>query len=148
VVNTSLPAIVIHVVGTDGDGNTFIGGGIRQFFDLELWLLLDVPNYTFSPDKGMQAAKLDLSDDIIRCVEHPDFLSDVKTAHDLNMLYDKMESETTNATKGALTMTVDVHKVVYNCSVDFDPKDEAYNAYEELIRIEIDNNGVNESIIE
>lgn len=148
VVNTTLPAVVIHVVGTDGDGNTFIGGGIRQFFDLELWVLLDVPNYTFSKDKGLQAAKLDISDDVIRCVEHPDFLTLEKATHDLNMQFEKMETETTYGTKNAQNVTVDIHKIVYNCSVDFDLRDEAYNRYANLVRIEIDNNEVNESIIE
>lgn len=148
VVNTPLPAVVVHVVGTDGDGNTFIGGGIRQFFDLELWTLIDVPNFTFSKDKGLQAAKLDVSDDVIRCAEHPDFMSNEKQVHDLSMQFDRMETETTYGTKGSLNITVDVHKVVYNCSVDFDVQDEDYNKYVELLRIEIDNNGINESIIE
>ncbi len=55
VVNTPLPAIAIHINGTDGAGNTYLGGGIRQFFDLELWYLCDVPNFAFSPDTGHQA---------------------------------------------------------------------------------------------
>lgn len=147
VINTPLPAVVVHVLGTDGDGNTFIGGGIRQFFDLELWTLIDVPNYTFSPDKGLQAEKLDVSDDVIRCVEHPDFMTDVKQVHDLSMQFDRMETETTHGTKGALSVTIDIHKVIYNCSVEFDPKDEDYKRYADLILIEIDNNGVNQSII-
>ena len=147
VVNTALPAVIIHVVGTDGDGNTFIGGGIRQFFDLELWVLIDIPNYTFSKDNGLQAAKLDISDDVIRCVEHPDFLSDIKSTHDLNMQFDRMETETTYGTKQSLTVTIDVHKVIYNCSVNFDLQDEAYNRYADLLRIEIDNNGVNTSVL-
>ena len=147
VINTPLPAVIVHVLGTDGDGNTFIGGGIRQFFDLELWTLIDVPNYTFSKDKGMQAAKLDVSDDVIRCVEHPDFLAAEKVTHDLNMLFDRMETETTYGTKGALNVTIDIHKVIYNCSVVFDMQDEAYNAYANLDVIEVDNNGVNESTL-
>lgn len=148
VINTPLPAVIVHVLGTDGDGNTFIGGGIRQFFDLELWVLIDIPNYTFTKDNGVQAANLDISDDVIRCVEHPDFLSDEKQTHDLSMQFDRMETETTYGTKGSLNVTVDVHKVIYNCSVDFDPQDEAYKRYADLVRIEIDNNDVNESIIE
>ncbi len=147
VINTPLPAIVVHVLGTDGDENTFIGGGIRQFFDLELWTLIDVPNYTFSQDSGLQAAKLDLSDDVIRCVEHPDFLEEVKQVHDLSMQFDRMETESTHGAKGALSVTIDIHKVIYKCSVEFDPSDEAYKRYADLILIEIDNNGVNESQI-
>lgn len=148
VVNTSLPAIIVHVVGEDGDGNTFIGGGIRQHFMLELWTLIDIPNYSFSNDGGVQAKKLDVSDDVIRCVEHPDFVKDVKQVHDLHMHYDHMATETTHGSKGSLAVTIDAHKVIYKCSVQFDPQDEAYNAYADLIRIEVDNNGVNESIIE
>jgi len=147
VVNTPLPAVVVHVVGTDGDGNTFIGGGIRQYFDLELWVLIDVPNYTFSKDNGLQSAKLDVSDDVIRCVEHPDFIKTEKQLHDLNMQFDRMETETTYGTKGSLNVTVDIHKIIYNCSVLFNPEDAAYNAYADLLRIEVDNNGVNESIL-
>lgn len=148
VINTPLPAVIIHVVGTEGDGNTFIGGGIRQFFDLELWTLIDVPNYSFSQDRGLQAAKLDISDDVIRCAEHPDFLAAEKSAHDLNMMFDRMETETTYGTKGALNVTIDIHKVIYTCSVNFDLKDAAYNQYVELLRMEVDNNGVNQTIIE
>jgi len=147
VINTPLPAVIIHVLGTDGDGNTFIGGGIRQFFDLELWTLIDVPNYTFTADGGLQAAKLDVSDDVIRCVEHPDFLANEKAVHDLSMQFDSMETETTYGTKGALNVTIDIHKVIYNCSVDFDVEDEAYKIYANLDLIEIDNNGVNETQI-
>ena len=148
VVNTPLPAIIINVVGNDGEGNTFIGGVIRQYFDLELWVLLDVPNYTFSKDAGLQAKNLDISDDVIRCVEHPDFLADVKAAHDLNMQFDRMETETTYGTKNALSVTIDIHKVIYNCSVAFNKKDEAYNRYADLERIEVDNNEINQIIIE
>lgn len=147
VINTPLPAVIIHIVGTDGDGNTFIGGGIRQYFDLELWTLIDVPNYSFSPDRGLQATKLDVSDDVIRCVEHPNFLSNIKQVHDLNMQFDRMETETTYGTKGSINVTVDIHKVIYNCSVYFNPLDAEYNAWVELERIEIDNNGVNNTIL-
>jgi len=147
VVNTPLPAVIINVVGTAGDGNTFIGGAIRQFFDLELWVLLDVPNYTFSKDNGLQAAKLDISDDVIRCVEHPEFLSDVKQAHDLNMQFDRMDTETTYGSKGALSVTIDVHKVVYSCSVAFDLKDTTYNRTANLDGIIVDNDSVCETII-
>lgn len=148
VVNTSLPAIVVHVLGNDGQGNTYIGGGIRQYFDLELWMLLDVPNYTFSPDNNLQANKLDLSDEIIRCVEHPDFVLELKQTHDLNMQFDRMETETTFGSKNSLTVTIDVHKVIYSCSVAFDMKDEDYNRFADLERIEVDNNGINEIVIE
>lgn len=137
VINTPLPAVIVHVVGTDGEGNTFIGGGIRQYFDLELWVLIDIPNYSFSPDKGLQAAKLDLSDDVIRCVEHPDFLSNEKQVHDLNMQFDRMETETTYGTKGSLNITVDVHKVIYNCSVIFDPKATDYDQTANLDQIDL-----------
>ena len=147
VVNTSLPAIIIHVVGTDGEGGTFIGGEIRQYFDLELWVLLDVPNFTFSKDNGLQAAKLDLSDDVIRCVEHPDFLYDLKNVHDLNMQFDRMDTETTYGSRESLSVTVDIHKVVYNCSVRFNPKDEGYKRFAEVEQIDIYNNGINKTTI-
>lgn len=147
VINTTLPAVVIHVVGKEGDGNTFIGGSIRQFFDLELWTIIDVPNYSFSNDRGLQASKLDVSDDVIRCAEHPDFLINEKRAHDLSMQFDRMETETSYASKGALIITVDIHKVIYSCSVEFNPQDELYNAYADLLRIEVDNNGINDSVL-
>ena len=148
VVNTTLPAIVIHINGTDGRGNTYFGGGIRQFFDLELWMIMDVPNYTFSPDKGMQSAQLDLSDEIIRCMEQSPLLDEVKQKHDLNMQFDRMETDTTYGTKGSLTVTVDVHKVVYACDVQFDPKEESFKHYVELKKVIIDNNHINESVVE
>lgn len=148
VVNTPLPAIAIHVRGNEGEGGIFIGGDIRQYFTLELWTLIDVPNYTFSSDNNLQANKLDISDDVIRCVEHPDFLQTVKEDHDLNMVFEKMETETTYGTSNAITVTIDVHKVVYECSVKFDLKAEDYNQFAILERIEVDNNGINEIVIE
>lgn len=147
VINTPLPAVIVHVVGTEGDGNTYIGGGIRQYFDLELWVLIDVPNYTFSKDSSLQANKLDVSDDVIRCVEHPDFLSAEKLAHDLIMQFDRMETESTQGARGSMNITIDVHKVIYSCSVEFDPQDTSYKAYADLLLIDIDNNGVNHSEI-
>jgi hypothetical protein len=147
VINTTLPAVIVHIRGTEGEGGTFIGGAIRQYFDLELWVLLDVPNFSFSHDKGMQAAKLDLSDDVIRCVEHEDFLSALKTQRDLNMQFDRMETETTYGSKESLSITVDVHKVIYNCSVAFDLKDGSDLLFADLDGIVVDNDGINETII-
>lgn len=148
VVNTPLPCIVIHINGTEGEGNTYFGGGIRQYFDLELWYICDVPNYTFSKDDFIQAKKLDLSDDIIRCMELTKDLDELKVRHDFNWQFDRMETESTYGTKGSLAVTVDVHKIIYKCDVEFDLKDEAYNRYVTLKRVEIDNNGINKSVIE
>ena len=36
VIDTPIPAIVVHVFVDENDGNTFIGGGIRHYFRLEL----------------------------------------------------------------------------------------------------------------
>ena len=138
IVNTTLPAVIINVVGKEGEGNEFVGGGIRQYFDLELWVIIGVPNYSFSKDGGLQAQNLDISDDVIRCVEHPEFLIDIKRNNDLNMRFDRMETETTFATKNALSLTVDIHKVIYDCSVEFDPQDSAYNGTAVLDKVQID----------
>ena len=147
VVNTPLPAVIIHIVGDEGEGNTFIGGGIRQYFTLELWTLIDVPNYTFSADNGVQADRLDISDDVMRCCEHPDFLTTLKQNHDLNMMFERMETEQTFGAQGSLNVTIDVHKIIYKCSVEFNPEDEEYVRYANLDLIEIDNDGVNDSQI-
>lgn len=120
-VNTPLPAIAIHVMGDEGEGNTFFGGGIRQYFELQLYCLLPAPNYTFTFDKGAQADMLDLSDEAIRCLERTDKLDKLKIKHDLNLQFDRMETDTTYATTGANTVTIDVHKVMYKGSVEFDP---------------------------
>jgi hypothetical protein len=148
VVNTPLPAIAVHINGTDGQGNTYFGGGIRQYFELTLHVLLPVTNYTFSKDKGLQAAMLDLSDDVIRCMEQTRLLDELKSKHDFNMQFDRMETDTTYGTQGSLSVAVDVHKVIYNCDVEFDPKDEAFKRYAELKKVIMDNNGINESIIQ
>lgn len=120
VIDTPLPAIVIHVVADDSEGNTFIGGGIRHYFRLELHCLLPVINYTFSLDGGKQAAMLDLSDEVIRCVERTELLDSIKNRHDFNVQFDRMETTTTYGANGANTVVVDVHKVVYRGSVEFD----------------------------
>lgn len=120
VVNTPLPAIAVHVVGDDGEGNTFFGGGIRQYFEICLYYLLPVTNYTFSADGGAQSELLDLSDEIIRCMEQTSELDEIKVEHDFNIQFDRMDTETTYATQGVNSVTVDVHKVVYKGSVAFD----------------------------
>ena len=120
IVNTPLPAVVVHINGIDGEGNTYLGDGIRQYFELELLYLCDVPNYTFSDDGGLQAKRLDLSDEVIRCIELTTELDEVKRKHDLNMQFDRMDTETTYGTKGALSVTVDVHRIVYKCDVELD----------------------------
>ena len=106
VVNTpSLPAVAIHVLGDDGEGNTFIGGGIRLYFMLCVYAMVPLTNYTFSPDGGKQSALLDLPEEIIRCLESQD----------------RLDTDTTYATKDAMSITVSVQKIVYKGSVKFDP---------------------------
>lgn len=119
-VNTPLPAIAIHIVGDDGEGNTFLGGGIRQYFELQLYCLLPAPNYTFTLDKGAQADMLDLSDEAIRCLERTNKLDALKIERDLSLQFDRIETDQTFATTGANTVTIDVHKIIYKGSVEFD----------------------------
>ena len=121
VVNTPLPAIAIHVMGDDGEGNTFIGGGIRQYFDLCLYYLLPVTNYTFSFDNNAQSELLDLSDEIIRCMENTIAFDTIRAEQDFSIQFDRMDTDTTYGTQGVNSVTVDVHKIVYRGSVRFDP---------------------------
>lgn len=120
--NIPLPSIGLHVIGDDGEGNTFFGGGIRQYFELILYVLLPITNYTFSPDDGAQAEQLDISDDVIRCMEQSKDLDYIKQRHDFNIQYDRMDTDQTYGTQGAMSVVVDVHKIVYKGSVEFDPK--------------------------
>ncbi len=147
VVNTPLPAIVVHVVGTDGEGNTYFGGGIRQYFELELQYICDVPNFTFSEDGGMQAERLDMSDEIIRCIEQTSDLDELKQKHDFNAQFDRMETEQTYGSSGSMAITVDVHKVFYKCDVEFDPRIDASKRYADLKRVEVETSET-KSIIE
>lgn len=122
VVNTpSLPAVAIHVLGDDGEGNTFIGGGIRLYFMLCVYAMVPLTNYTFSPDGGKQSALLDLPEEIIRCLESPDSLVTLKQTFDCNLQFDRLDTDTTYATKDAMSITVSVQKIVYKGSVKFDP---------------------------
>ena len=140
VVNTPIPAVAIQILGDEGEGNTFFGGGIRQYFELTLHCVLPITNYTFSPDKGAQAEVLDISDEVIRCIELTKLLDDVKVQHDLNLQFDRMETEATYATKGANTLVVDVHKVIYKGSVNFDLKNKVVtDTTLEKVNIETEN---------
>ncbi len=121
VVNTPLPAVAIHVLGEDGEGNTFLGGEIRQYFELSLYCMIPITDYSFSTEKGTQTELLDASDEIIRCMERTRELDALKIEHDFNMQFDRMDSDTTYATQGVNSITVDVHKIVYKCSVRFNP---------------------------
>lgn len=122
VVNTPIPAIAVYISGDDNDGagDTFFGGGIRQHFDLLMCVVLPITNYSFSPDLGRQRDVLDLSDEVIRCMERTDVLDDLKTRHDFNFQYVSTSTETTYATRGANSVTVEVHKIRYKGSVEFD----------------------------
>lgn len=120
VVNTPLPAIAVHVNGEEGEGNTYLGGGIRLYFELALHYLLPVTNYTFSADNAKQTELLDLSDEIIRCIENTTDLDAVKVEHDLNLQFDRLETDTTYATQGSTSTVVDIHKIVYKGSVRLD----------------------------
>lgn len=123
VINTPLPAIIINVAGDDNDGESdlFFGGGIRQHFELRLLVVLPVTNYSFSFDKGSQAEVLDLSDDVIRCMERTTMLDDLRTKRDFSIQYSHTSTETTYATRGANSVTVEVHRIIYKGSVEFDP---------------------------
>ena len=63
---------------------------------------------------------LDLSDEIIRCIERTKDLDYIKTRHDFSIQFDRMETSTTMAMQNANTVTVDVHKIIYRGSVEFD----------------------------
>ena len=134
VVNTPLPAIAVHVVGVEGEGYAF-GRGIRQYFELTLHVLIEVNNFTFSKDGGAQAKALDLSDEVIRCMENSRLLDNLKQTRDFNRQYNRMETETTYGTKGALSVLVDVHKVVYSCDIDLDTSQKAFTDSVELKKI-------------
>lgn len=120
IVDTALPAIVVQVMGDNGEGNVFIGGSIRQYFDLILYVLTPVNNYSFTMDGGFQAKMLDLSDEVIRCMERTTAFDELRTEHDFNIQFDRMDTETTYGTRGSNTVTVEVHKVVYKGSVNFE----------------------------
>lgn len=147
VVNTPIPAIAVHVSGEDGSGNTYFGGGIRFYFELQLHVIIPLTNYTFTPDGGKQTELLDSSEDVVRCVEQSELLLDVKRRHDLNLQFDRLETYSTYATQNAMSVAVEVHKVVYKGDVEFVPYPEGDPWYKELKRVEIDN-GVNKSVIE
>jgi hypothetical protein len=136
VVNTPLPAVAIHVIGDDGEGNTYFGGGIRQYFELTLYVLLPLTNYTFSRDGGTQSKMLDISDDVIRCMEQSKEFDAIKQGHDFNIQFDRMDTERTYGSQGSLSVVVDVHKVVYKGSVAFDPKN-ADDKYDEVTGVNI-----------
>lgn len=145
--NVPIPAIAVHVSGEESHGNTYIGGGIRQYFELCLHVIIPVVNYTFSPDNNKQAGLLDISDEAIWCMEKSDVLDVVKREHDLNMQYSLTETYQTYATKGAQSVLADVHKIVYKCDVELDPRGHDYNEYVKLIKV-IADNGINKIIIE
>ena len=145
VVNTPLPAIVVHVNGVDGSGYSF-GRGIRQYFELSLHVLIEVNNYSFSKDGGKQAEMLDLSDEVIRCMENSQLLDGIKQKHDFNRQYNRMETDKTYGTSGAISVLVDVHKVIYDCDVAFDMGEKAFEGVE-LKQVNVDNNGINEIIL-
>lgn len=125
--NTPLPAVAVHVSGHDGRGNTFFGGGIRLYFDVELYYMLPITNYTFSRDGGHQAQMLDLSEEVIRCMEQSSVFNNIRHEHDLVLQFDRMDTETTYGTQGSTSVVVDLHKIVYNGSVAFDPKDTRFS---------------------
>jgi len=140
VINTPLPAIVIHIIGVDGEGNTFIGGGIRQYYSVQLWVLNVVTNFTFTKDNGLQAKMLDISDEVIRCIENTTLLDTIKQTVDLQMQFDRIESDVTYGSKGAQAVTVDVQKIIYECSVEFNRFPADYVSDANLDAVEINNN--------
>ncbi len=123
VVNTTPPAVAIHVKESSDHEPVFIGGDIRQFFELQLYCMLPLNNYTFSDDKGLQAKMLDLSDEVLRCMERS-FIKGTdgeQPPHDWNMIYDRTDYERAYGMKGSLSIVVDIHKICYRGSVEFDP---------------------------
>lgn len=148
VVDTPIPAIAVHISGDDGYGNTYLGGGIRLYFEAQLHYICPITNYTFSPDKGKQAEMMDLSDEIIRCMELSNVMDYVKQKYDMSLQFDRLDTYSTYATKNAISVAVEVHNVVYKGSVEFNTNIDKDKYLIELKRIEIDNNGINKSIIE
>ena len=91
---------------------------------------------------------LDMSEEVVRCMELSEELQGVKVEHDLSLQFDRLDTYQTYATRNAISVAVDVHKVVYKGSVEFKPVLDDSKWWVELKRVEIDNNGVNKSIIE
>lgn len=144
VTDTQLPAILVHVFGTDGQGNTYIGGEIRLYFELSLHMVTQITNSSFTPDKGLQAKAFDLSEEVIRCIERSDKLQNVRLEHDMSLQFDRMTTYSTYAYGKTNSVPVDVHQIVYNGSVEFKVGDT--NGYP-LEVVDINNNDINHVIL-
>lgn len=148
VVNTPLPAIAVHVFGEDSHGNTYIGGGIRLYFELSLYVMIPLTDISFSSENGKQTELLDLSEEVIRCIERSDVLYETKVKHDLNLQFDRMETNSTYAFRNDTSIAIDVHRVTFKGDVEFIPDLLDDGGGVPLKRVEIDNNGINKTIIE
>lgn len=147
VVNTTPPAVAVHVRENNDLPSSQIGGQIRQRFDLALFCILPLTNYTFSPDSGLQAKMLDITDEVLRCMEmfrlHP---GDTQIGHDWNLIYGRTEHDTAYGTgTSGLSIVCRIHKLIYECSVEFD----LYNTGgvqpgENVQQIDLDTHYINE----
>lgn len=129
VTDTPIPCVAIHVNGDTGHDNTYIGGGVRLYFELQLLYIVPIMNTNFTPDNGKQSERLEISEEIINCMEQvtrlekqPDLMSQVCIEHDLNLQFSRLETQTTYARKGTESVLCQVHSIVYKGDVRFDTK--------------------------
>lgn len=147
--NIDLPLVVVHIRGEEGAGNTYIGGGIRLYFELALYYISVTHDYSMSNKlTGVDVEVLDRSLEVMRCMERTTLLDDIKNRFDFNFQFDRKEDEQTHALTGPTTIPADIQKIVYKCDVEFNPYNEEDVEWVRLKRIELDNNGIAITIIE
>lgn len=118
VVNTPLPAVVIHVERSESPA-VCIGGMIIDHFLVVLSVITDFINYSLSEDEGVQVDTKNLPYDIrnlIECGKDCEVWDELRHDYDLSMVYNGMSWQKAKATNDGEELAVDNVQIVYACT--------------------------------
>lgn len=117
-VNTPLPAVVVHVRNSNKP-TVFIRGGICDWFDVSLNVLVDFDNYSVTPDGGIQTKMRNMAYEIRRYIEkvkRGPLFSTLIDEYDFFPLYRGIETYQTAAFVGTVGKDIDVFRILYQCT--------------------------------
>lgn len=118
-VNTTLPAIAVTVMNSD-NAQVYIGGLIEDRIEIQLAVLMDLTNYSWSKDKSVQSNIITLGSEIRNAFEHlknSDNFVKMRELYNFNPMYRGFKTYKRVAMRENFKKEVTVFELKYTTSV-------------------------------
>lgn len=96
IINTALPAIAVHTRGLDSNSGTYIGGTFQQGYSIDVCVIINLDNFSASPDNYFQYNQMDLAyrlANLLNKYEYIPFFDELRKEHDFSMVLNGIRSD-------------------------------------------------------